>query len=74
MTRKELHDSILLLIEEADVDPRRKEILITGINDAFHKFGVSWLSRNAKPIGTIVGTAISYIPIAGPKILKFFKR
>lgn len=74
MTRKELHTEVLLLIEQADVDPGRKEILITGINDAFHRFGDSWISRNAKPIGTIIGTAISYIPIAGPKILKLFKR
>lgn len=71
MTRKELHTSILLLIEKAVVDPGRKETLTTGIDDLFVAYGKAWLRRNAKNIIYVMGQAGYLVP----KLLRmFFKR
>lgn len=74
MTRKELHTSILLLIEKADVDPGKKEILITGVDVLFVAYGKAWLRRNAKNIGYVSSQVIRYSIVWFPKLLKLIKR
>jgi len=74
MLRKELHTSILLLIEQADVDPGKKEILISGVNKLFIAYGKAWLRRNAKNIGYVSGQILKYSVVWFPKLLKFIKR
>ena len=62
MTRKELHNAILLLVKKEIVDPEKQESLTKGINDLFVKFGKAWLPRNAQNI-VYVGSQIAlYLP------------
>ena len=71
MTRKELQQGILLLIEQEVIDSGRKEILIAGVNDLFIAFGKAWLVRNAKNIAYVAGEAV----FMAPRLIKFiFKR
>ena len=69
MTRKELNIAILLLIETNVVDPGRKDILKTGIDDLFVAYGKAWLRRNAKNIVYVLGQAA----FLAPKLIKMIK-